>query len=108
MEISRVKMWEGNKHFLLTRYISSPDRQLSSLTVCYTMLKSTLVVKLWRDSEITQVTGLEHMDRSCKDNHRTMTGVGLVFIFTANPLSPDLLPTLGCLYKTTILKACDV
>lgn len=83
-------------HLLLTEYTSLPDRQLSSLTVRYTMLKPTLVPKLWRDSEVTLLTGLKHMGRSCKDNYRIMTWVGFIFIFTANPLSPNSFWTRDC------------
>lgn len=66
------------------------------LKVYYTTLKPARAIKLWRDSGVTLLTGLEHMDKSCKDNHRIMTWLGLIFIFTANPLSPDSLRTLDC------------
>lgn len=62
------------------------------------------MVKCDRDSEITVVTGLEFRDRFCKVNHRIMTGVTLIFIFTANTLNLDVLLTLDYLSNNHALK----
>lgn len=87
----------------MTEYIVLPDRQLSRLKVHYTVLKPTLVIQLWRDSGVTLLTDQERVGRSAEDNHRIISWVGLILIFTANPLSSDWLQILTVLLTTVLM-----